>query len=205
MKRTTLSPRDAAWLNETFARNSARFAGWKMMADPDPKTDPVVDPKTDPKSDGAGSPAAVLADLAKERKARQALEAQVAELAPLKDQMVALAAVFGVKADPKAEDGQVLADIKAQVASLQRDNAVLALANAHGITDAADLNMLKASALEGEALDGLAQRLKPTAVDPKSTPKPDLSQGPKGDPVKPDSLPGVPRMAQAFDDAMTTN
>lgn len=35
MKRTNLSPRDAAFLAETFARNRARFAGWSMEADDD--------------------------------------------------------------------------------------------------------------------------------------------------------------------------
>lgn len=202
MKSTILSPRDAAWLSDTFARNTARFAGWSMMADP--SSDPAVDPKVDPKADGAGSKDAVLADLAKERKARQALEAQVAELAPLKDQMEAFAAAFGVKPDPKAKDGDVLASVQEQLAALQHSNAVLALANQHQIVDADDLALL-GDVKDAEAMGKLAARLAAKKDDGPGTPKPDLTQGPKGDPSKPDTLPGVPRLAQAFDDAMNTN
>lgn len=201
MKRTTLNPRDAAWLSETFERNRSRFGGYRMQADP---TDPPADPpKADPKPDeplGEGGKRALEA----ERTARKALEMQVAELAPLKEQMTALAAAFGVKANEGDKGADVLATVQQQLAQIQRDNAVLALANEHGITDKGDLELLKSSALEGDALAGMAARLKPAESAP-GTPKPDLSQGPKGDQPKPESLPGVPRMAQAFDDAMNTN
>jgi hypothetical protein len=200
MKNTLLSPRDAAWLTEAFARNRSAFAGFQMMADP-----PADPPEGDDPDDGKGGKSAVLADLAKERKARQALEDQVKELAPLKEQMEALAAAFGVKPAEGDKAADTLSTMQAQIAQMQRDNAVLAAASLHGITDQADLDLLKSSALEGDALAAMAERLKPAGDDGKPTPKPDLSQGGKGDDLKPETLPGVPRLAQAFEDAFNTN
>ena len=202
MKRTTLSARDTAWLAETLARRLGK-TGLQMMADDPPKDPPADPPKDD--DDGKGGKSAVLADLAKERKARQALEDQVKELAPLKEQMTALAAAFGVKPDAGNKDADVLATVQARMAQMERDSAVKDAAIAHGITEPKDLELLKSSALEGDALAAMAERLKPVAIDGKPTPKPDLSQGGKGEPLKPETLPGVPRLAQAFEDAMNTN
>lgn len=178
---------------------------WPILGGSDVVPPAGGDPKPDPDDDAKGSKSAVLADLAKERKARQALEAQVADLAPLKDQMTALAAAFGVKPAEGDKGADLLASVQTQLSQIQRDNAVLAAANTHGITEQADLDLLKSSALEGDALTAMAERLKPTPADGKPTPKPDLSQGGKGDAAKPETLPGVPRMAQAFEDAMNTN
>lgn len=194
MKRTTLTPREAAWLSETFARNSSRFAGWSMMADPDPKADPPGDPKPDPKPDdeplGDGGKKALQA----ERDARKALETEIADLKK------SIAEAFGVK--PSADkDADVLATVQQQLAEMKRESAVLRLANEHQITDADDLALLGATH-DPDAQAKLAARLASKKDDGPSTPKPDLSQGPKGDTPKPDALPGVPRMAQAFDDAM---
>jgi len=202
MKRTTLNPNDVAWLSETFERNRARFGGFKMQLDP--ATPPADPAKTDPKPDdeplGEGGKRALEA----ERTARKALEAQVADLAPLKEQMTALAAAFGVKADAGDKGADVLATVQQQLAQIQRENAVLALANEHGITDKSDLDLLKSSALEGDALAGMAARLKPADPGP-GLPKPDGSQGGKGEPLKPEALPGVPRLAQAFDEALNNH
>lgn len=201
MKINTLSPRDATWLAETFARNAERYGGFKMMADPDPKPDPVVDPKTNPKPDpkpddeplGDGGKKALQA----ERDARKALETEMADLKK------SIAEAFGVK--PSADkDADVLATVQKQLAEIRSESAVLRLANEHQITDKDDLALLGATQ-DPDAQAKLAARLAAKKDDGPGTPKPDLSQGPKGDPPKPDSLPGVPRLAAAFDDAMNAN
>lgn len=201
MKSTILSPRDAAWLSETFARNSARFGGWKMMAD-DPKPDPVKDPKTDPEKDEPKPDDEPLGDggkkaLQAERDARKALENEMADLKK------SIAEAFGVK--PSADkDSDVLATVQTELADMRHEAAVLRFANQHQITDADDLALL-GGVKDADAMGKLAARLAAKKDDGPGTPKPDLSQGPKGDQPKPDSLPGVPRMAAAFDDAMTSN
>lgn len=205
MKNITLPTRDAAWLADTFAHNRARFGGFRMELDP--KGMPPADPKVDDPDpdDGKGGKGAVLADLAKERKARQALEDQVKELAPLKDQMAAMAEAFGVKQDPKNPAADVLATVQEQLAVMRHESAVLRAANQHNITDEDDLALLE-STKDPEAMGKLAVRLAAkTGDDGKPpTPKPDLTQGGKDDPPKPESLPGVPRMAQAFEDELAT-
>lgn len=201
MKRTTLSPRDAAWLNATFVRNASRFGGWKMMAEPEPKPDPVIDPKTSPKPDpkpddeplGDGGKKALQA----ERDARKALETEMADLKK------SIAEAFGVK-PASDKDADVLVAVQESLAEIKRESAVLRLANEHQITDKDDLELLAATH-DPDAQGKLAARLAAKKDDGPGTPKPDLSQGPKGDQPKPDSLPGVPRMAAAFDDAMNTN
>lgn len=200
MTSTTLSPRDAAWLTETFARNSSRFAGWSMMAD-DPKPDPVKDPKTDPAKDEPKADDEPLGDggkkaLQAERDARKALETELADFKK------SIAEAFGAK--PADKDADVLATVQQSLSEIKRESAVLRLANEHQITDKDDLELLAATH-DPDAQSKLAARLAAKKDDGPGTPKPDLSQGPKGDQPKPESLPGVPRMAAAFDDAMTNN
>lgn len=208
MKRTTLKPRDAAWLAETFDRNRSLFGGWRMEAgagdssggsggDPSNDKDGDKDAGSDDDFKSDHSKRAVLADLAEERKARQALEKEIGDLKK------SIAQAFGIK-DEGDKGDDVLSTVQQQLADLQRDNAVLALANEHGITEKADIDLLKQSRLEGDALTAMAERLKP-AETPSGTPKPDGSQGGKGEPSKPETLPGVPRLAQAFEDAFNTN
>lgn len=194
-------------VDEIMSSNRAKFGGWKMMAQtPDGESENAGGgAESGGKSDGdkgrAGGESAVLADLAKERKARQDLEKQVAGLAPLQDQMKALREAFGVES--KGDDGaDTILQIQKQIAAMQRDNTVLAIANEHGITDRADIDILRQSSLEGEALSTLAGRLKPAAESDVKTPKPDGSQGGHGDPPPVDPGPGVPRLAQAFDDEL---
>ena len=143
--------------------------------------------------------------IAAERDARKAAEdsakAVQAELAELKGQ---LTQIFGGKTDDTTDGNNLVQQLQQQVEQMRHEQTVLALANTHKITDEADLALLRA-ATAPEAMESLAARLAPSDQDQTRSPKPDLTQGPKGEPVRAESLPGVPRLAQAFDDAMNTN
>lgn len=182
MKRTpALSSRDAAWLNETFARNRALFGGMTMKLDDDSgdkpgdddksKDDPGADDK--PKSDddkplGPGGEKALKA----EREATKALKAELGEL------KTGLAAALGLGGDDKKDEGADLAAIQKRIDDMQHQNAVLATANEHRITDKDDLALL-GTITDPEAMKKLAERLAPAEEerDAKSRrPKPDRSQ-----------------------------
>lgn len=98
----------------------------------------------------------------------------------------ALKAAAGVE-DKKADDEQVLASVRDELAALRHENAVEKVARRHGITDDDDLALI-ATARDAEAMDKLAARLAPKAdegVDKSKpgkpgTPKPDPSQGQGG-------------------------
>lgn len=201
MKSNTLSPQHAAWLAETFKRNRARYGGMRMMAD-DPNPADKSDPRPDDSQLGEGGKAAIQAERDARKKAEQDLAALRGEFDGFKS---TLTEAFGVKADKGKDDGETLATIQKQLADIRSESEVLRLANAHKITDEADLKLLGATS-DPEARASLAARLAPTAepVDPKKkpAPRPDLSQGPKGEEQQRDALPGVPRMAQAFEDAI---
>lgn len=199
MKRTTLSPRDAAWLAQTFERNAGMFAGWRMQADPEPPADPTPTPDPD---EPLGEPGKRALDA--EREARKSAEAAVAGITrDFEDFKTSLASALGIK--PKDDDGDVLATVQQQLAAIQKEAAVLRVANQYEITDKDDLDLLAAAGTD-EARDKLAARLAAKKDDPApGTPKPDLTQGGKGDPAPREALPGVPRMAQAFEDALTAN
>lgn len=204
MKRTTLSPRDAAWLTQTLDRNRRLFGGFSMEGDPtkDPdKKDPDPKPTDEPLGD-AGKKA-----LETEREARKKAEADLAALRGDFDQFrTTLGEAFGVK-PTKGDDGtETLKKVQEQLTTMQHEAAVLRVANTHSITDKDDLALLEA-AKDADAMEKLATRLAKTGdVDDKGnpTPKPDLTQGGKGDPTKPETLPGVPRMAAAFEEQLAT-
>lgn len=181
MKRTTLSPRDAAWLAETFARNTARFGGFKMMADDNgddadkggddkPKSGKADDKAKD--DEPLGEPGKKALDA--EREARKKLEA---ELAGLKR---GLLTAIGGDADDKSDDAaDAVTKIQQRLDEMQHENVVLALANEHKITDADDLALLRGTT-DAEALKRLAARLAPSDDDEggrQRRPKPDRSQG----------------------------
>ena len=148
---------------------------------------------------GKGSKQAVLADLARERDARQALEQTVTQMQQAqKDQMAAIAAAFGVKPDAKDTDGsQLIGTLQKQVAEMQHEALVLRVANAHRLTNAEDIDLLK-SAKDEDTMTKLATRLAAKAAETPGTPKPDLSQGGKGDTPKPDVAPGMARLQAAY-------
>lgn len=85
---------------------------------------------------------------------------------------------------------------------MQHENTVERVARVNGITDDADIEFLR-SAKDEDHMNKLAVRLK-AASEPAApgTPKPDRTQGPQGSDNKPDPGPGVPRLAQAFEDAL---
>lgn len=161
----------------------------------DPAVDATAGGDTAPTSteDGKGSKQAVLADLASERDKRQDLERQVQALqAAQAAQSEALAKAFGLKPE-ETSDVSVLASqvaaLQKQFADTQRQNAVLSVANEHGITGKDDLDLL-ASVADEAKMRALAGRIKASDGTP-GTPKPDLSQGGK-------DAPGAAGPAQDF-------
>lgn len=195
-----LSPRDAAWLAGTIARNQARFAGWSMDAsdntgDASDKTTSETDLSAEDQAKAgrqralersqqvkakiAGAGDKPLGEngekaLKAERDARKALEGELSDLKK------GLAAALGLGGDDdKPDDGDTLAQIQQQIADIKREKDVLALANKHRITDEGDLALLAATS-DQEARKKLAERLAPAEEerDAKSRrPKPDRSQG----------------------------
>ena len=128
----------------------------------------------------------VLADLATERQARKELEGKFSRLAE------------ALGGNPKAKD----ADLAEMVSNLTQRLEVSELAREHRITDRDDLAALLA-VTNVDARAKLAARLAPSVADDKPAevfprPKPDASQGPKGDPAKPEPEPGLGRMRAAY-------
>lgn len=146
------------------------------MSDANPAATP-----DEPTDDGKGGKAAVLADLATERDKRQALETQIAELQTAqKAQADALAKAFGLKPEETSDTATLAAQVTAlqeQFSQTQHQNAVLSVANQHGISDKDDLALLEA-AKDEQAMRRLATRL--AKANDTNTPKPDLTQGGKG-------------------------
>ena len=141
--------------------------------------------------------------LRKERERADELEKQ---LKAMQAQFGDIAKAFGVKSDKDAS----AEDLKASVEQVRRELAVERLARTHGITDEDDIAAL--SEVPNEATRAkLAARLSPEATDDageddaKQTwprPKPDATQGSKGDPQKPDPKPGMPRLSDAVTAAL---
>ena len=134
--------------------------------------------------------------LEREREARKALEGQVSQMRD------AFAQALGVKADSKTDVGDLLGTFQQRLDAMQHENTVERVARVNGITDDADIEFLR-SAKDEDHMNKLAVRLK-AASEPAApgTPKPDRTQGPQGSDNKPDPGPGVPRLAQAFEDAL---
>ncbi len=147
----------------------------------------------------------VLSDLAKERDARKALETTIGTMQQAqKEQMSALATAFGLAPDVKDADGtKLLAALQGQVAGIQHESLVLRVAARHKLTESDDIGLLK-SATDEEVMTKLAARLAVQSEGAPPVPKPDLSQGGKGEAPKSEPLPGVPRMAQAFEDELSS-
>lgn len=186
-------------------RKMHRHARLRFMADPvndgtpGAGNPPAADPdNNDPADTGKGSKQAVLADLARERDARQALEQTVAQMQQAqKEQMAAIASAFGVKPDAKDQDGtKLLTTLQQQVAEMQREALVLRVANEHKLAGD-DVELLK-SAKDEDAMTKLAARLASQATETPGTPKPDLSQGGKSENPKPEVAPGMARLQAAY-------
>lgn len=191
MKRSTLAPVAAAWLAETFRRNAALYGGMRMDAgEGEGGGDGAEDGKADAGGDGTDDGTAAGKgddDTPLGAAGQKALEAERQERKKLKAELdgfkTALGAALGIKpeADKNDQQADLLASVQEQIKGMQREAAVLKLANAHQITDEADLELL-ASAKDDEAMKRLAERLAPTADEGKEEkgkrqPKPDRTQG----------------------------
>lgn len=184
MKRSILNPSQAAWLEATIDRNR-KYAGLRMMADgdPDPAEDPKPgdDPKDEPKNEdpeklGEGGKKALEAERTRAKAAEDAAKATKTEFDTLK---AALLEGLGIKSDDAEKGDDVLKTVQDQLAAMQRESAVLKLANTHKITDEGDLKIL-ASATDAEQMKALAERLAPVEGEPDAKsrkPKPDRTQG----------------------------
>lgn len=158
----------------------------------DPKPEPPAGEKPDEGDKGRkGGQAQILADLASERDKRQAIETQLTTI------QTALASAFGIDAGKQPSAEELVGDVQKQLAAMQHQSLVDRVARVHGITESDDLEFL-ASAKDEEQMSRFAARLK-VATAP-GTPKPDGSQGAKGDSNKPDPGPGIARLSAAFED-----
>jgi hypothetical protein len=152
---------------------------------------PATEPTTGDQPLGDGGKKALEA----EREARKELERQLSQMRD------GLAQVFGQKPDGKASTDDVLHRLTEQVGTMQHDNTVYRLASEHGITDKDDIDLLR-SAKDEDAMARLATRLAAKAGDggtAPGTPKPDLTQGAKGQPVKGGT---AQQFADAFKDVL---
>lgn len=186
MKRSVLSPEQAAWLAQTFDRNR-KYAGMRMMADEggDGGDDKSDEGKSDEGKSDAGKSDAELGEggkkaLEAEREARKAAEDQVKTLKGEFDGFKsALLEGLGIKSDDKDKGDDALTTVQQELALIRQESAVLKLANTHKITDEGDLKIL-ASATDAEQMKALAERLAPVEGEPDTKsrrPKPDPSQG----------------------------
>lgn len=175
---STLTLNDPASIQALIDFHRTTFGGWQMVDDGDgAKSDDKPDDKPEagesksktPDRDddeplGEGGKKA----LATERAARQALEAEVKKLTPMKETLERLtAALGGEKKGATPEDA--IADVTARFDKLQEDLDVERLARTHGITDEKDIALLRSTS--ADARSDLAARLKPSTT----TPKPDRS------------------------------
>lgn len=159
---------------------------------PTPTPQPTPTPGDEPLGD-AGKKA-----LEAERDARKAAEQSLTALRTEFDTFrTALTEAVGIK-PKKGEEGDALAQVQQQLASMQRENAVFRLAAENGITDKDDIDLLR-SATDEQAMTKLAGRLaaQNAATATPGVPKPDATQG--GKPVeKADPGPGLARLREAY-------
>lgn len=181
MKRSVLSPEQAAWLAQTFDRNR-KYAGMRME-EGDGKTEDKADDaksetETEDKPLGGNGEKALKAERERASAAEEANKALKSEFDGFKS---ALLEGLGIKSeDDKGKETDALATVQQQLAAIQRESAVLKLANTHKITDEGDLTIL-ASATDAEQMKKLAERLAPKEQDSdaksRNKPKPDRTQG----------------------------
>lgn len=195
MKRTTLTAQQAVWLSEVFDRNRRLYGGFRMEDAPadkgagDGSDKPDADKASGQDGDKPGGDQALgeggKKALDAERDARKVAEDQVKALKGEFDGFKsALTEALGIKT--KDGDGQqdALTAVQQQLAAIQRESAVLKLANEHKITDSSDMEIL-ATAKDADSMKKLAERLAPKEQeqdrDARSRrPKPDSAQGGTG-------------------------
>ena len=130
--------------------------------------------------DGKGGKSAVLADLATERDKRQALEQQVQQMQQSQQATTeALAKAFGLKPEETSDLSALAAQVtglQEQFMATQHDNTVLLVAREAGITEQADIELLK-SIKDDKTMRALASRIAASTSSTPGQPKPDLTQG----------------------------
>ena len=185
-------PGAPAELQKRINASRSTWRGWRMMAEETPEggsSDETSEQKPDEFKSEA-SKQSVLSDLAKERTARQALQAEVDSLKPLKEQMAALAAAFA----PAGNEGEAdatsatLASVQERLDKADRAALVERVARQHSLTDDADVAILAAIS-DPSAMEAAAKRLQAAAApaDGRRIPKPDRGLGHSGGDEK---LPG---------------
>lgn len=183
---TALSHTHQAFLTDVFARNRVLYGGFVMEDDSAKSDDSGKEAKAEDKADASKSKdsdasggdeplgEAGARALRAEREARKTLETELSNLKK------GLASALGVADESGKDDGaDAVARVQQQIADMQRENRILALANKHQITDEVDLEILS-SAKDEESMKRLAERLAPAKDEGDATsrrPKPDRSQG----------------------------
>jgi hypothetical protein len=157
----------------------------------DPKPDPTPESGAKPEPDGdkgKGSKDAVLADLAKERDRRQALEQQVNELLPLKEQFAAIAKVFGGKDDESADPAK-LAEQLAESQRTATENAAALIRYKTAIEKQVPAHLMEfVGGSTAEEVEASIEKVLAAFSSSKPTgPKPDPSQGDQGAPTSLDA------------------
>ena len=182
MSKTRTIPVDLAEIIET---HKALFGGFTMTAGtPETGNPPAEGEQQSDDFKSEHSKQSVLADLAKARLERQALQAQVNELTPFKDQFAKLQEVFAPKqSDDKAETADALTEITRRIEASELSAEVERLARTYKIDDDDTVALLKAVPDKTQR-EALAKRLAPTEDDkPKDNrrqPRPDPSVGKSG-------------------------
>ena len=142
------------------------------------------------------------------RKERERADELAKQLKAIQAQFGDIAKAFGAKPDKEASAD----DLKLSVDQMRRELAVERLARTHGIADEDDIAALFEVPNEA-ARAKLAARLAPpaksdgdapSANEPQTwpRPRPDATQGPKGEPQKADPKPGLPRLSEAVTAAL---
>ncbi|TSD68125.1 hypothetical protein [Aeromicrobium piscarium] len=185
-----LSPDAQAWLNATFDRNRRKYAGLTMMADGEAGDDADKGDGTDSGETTKGSNAKEEAkpktgsgekgDEQLGEGGKKALEAEREERKKLKGELDqfknSLAEALGIKTEKGDGDGNdLVTTLQQKVEGMQREAAVLKLANEHKITDKDDLELL-GSTSDDATREALAKRLAP-GENGNGAPKPDRTQG----------------------------
>ena len=158
--------------------------------DPAPQA-PATDPKPTEGNPQPGSETDWQAKAEAQQKVNRDLEAKFNTLRDSQTTMTeAFAKALGIKPED-APDVSVLAatveTLQQQFSQAQLDNTVLTIASENGITEAADIALLR-SVKDEAAMRGIAARIAakpPEAPTPGSVPgpRPDLSQGAQGTPA----------------------
>lgn len=169
-----------AELKQIIAAHQALFGKTVMMAEE--AQDATSKEGEKPSDDGGrGGKDAILADLAKERDARQALEIRLQDLEPIAAQFAELSKVF----TKDGEKPDVVGNLAAQVAEMKqrieaederkaRETLARTVAKASELSDIEDI-VLIANQPDEAAMKALADRLAKAKLP--GTPKPDRSAG----------------------------